>query len=628
MVIHVQYLRAFAVVGVLLFHMGLPIFSSGYFGVDVFFVISGFVITRSLLNERKAEGSISLKNFWGKRVRRLAPALTVVIIFTLVLGLFLYPTFQQFFPVALTAFAGGIAAANVPIAFFSADYFGPESSENALLHLWSLGVEEQFYIFFPLLLVLIFYVGRTRRVDSTKVVFLTMLAVAAVSFGLYLFYEEIRGAVPVGQTLFGFYSPLPRAWEFTVGVLIAILASRQHALLDFFGSKGWLYFGYALIGSSFSLPQNPEAQLSWIVIFPVMGTGLVLMAENLPGESNFRLAALVAKLGDLSYSLYLWHWPLIVAANLLVPGNLAWSVGLGIFSVIPAYITHRFVENPMRFRQGALRAQALSLGRWSLVGVSTAVLTSGALFATVIEPVNNRLALNGELGYQALEDEIDKTHFPCVGFENCWQSKPNGNPQMLIIGRSHGQHLLPGLSEAYPDLVVAFLEQSHPVYTDLEGGEALLSSIVKNSSVEIVVIGEPWLRPGTVNKWEPLHRAVSVLTRNGKRVLIPDGVPSLEVPIAGCKYAPLIGLVARNCEFPSISNNQRHNVVREQLNRIAFRNSDVQIVGTYGLFCDEATCRAGDKAEVWFYDIDHLGVLGSIRAAGGFDLHVGFESNR
>ena len=350
-------LRAVAIVPVVLFHAGVPGFSGGYVGVDVFFVISGFLITGILRHEIDA-GVFTLAGFYERRVRRLLPALFAMMLVTsaVSVGLLLPPDLLDF---GTSVLATVFFASNV-LFWQQSGYFGPAAEEIPLLHTWSLAVEEQFYILYPLFLVLIARRCERRYVPATAVV--TTLAFA---LGLLLVQSDRDAA---------FYLAPPRAWELGFGALLALgvpATPRRQRLRDAAALAGvfaiaWSVFAYSkstrFPGAAALLPCVGTAALLWAGIGGHNVVGRVLSTRPL------------VLVGLVSYSLYLWHWPMLAlgryyAVRPLTPAET--TVALAVASVA-AIVSWRYVERPFRGRSGLWHRRRLFLAALVAAGVFTA----------------------------------------------------------------------------------------------------------------------------------------------------------------------------------------------------------------------------------------------------------------
>lgn len=205
----IQSLRGLAVLLVVLFHAGMPL-PGGFIGVDVFFVISGFVVGKMLLDEIRDTGRLNLKQFFVRRGRRLVPALTIMLLVTLLITAVFFWS-ETYIYVPVVAVAALFSGSNIAIPLLSRDYFDPETKLNPLLHTWSLGVEEQFYLFLPISLALILMVMKRETTDPTRHVqtFLVLAGIFSLALAV-LGSSELRDALPFGQEFLGFYSPATR----------------------------------------------------------------------------------------------------------------------------------------------------------------------------------------------------------------------------------------------------------------------------------------------------------------------------------------------------------------------------------------------------------------------------------
>lgn len=344
----IQGLRALAVLSVVIYHAGLPL-AGGFAGVDVFFVISGFVITAMLIRESARDGRISLLRFYQRRFKRLTPALSVVVVCTVLASVLLLSPFGQQQIAAKTGVGAMFFVANYVIAKGTGGYFDPAASTNPLIHTWSLAVEEQFYFVYPLFFLLLHRFG--RRVLLVGVTCVGVASFAAASL--------LSTAWPLG-----FYSPATRAWEFGVGAAVALLGRQMPRVMgQFIGAIGLvgLIVGFFVLGGA----RWPGV---WTVV-PVAATAMCIYAGAGSSGSTTRILAVrpLVAIGDYSYSLYLWHWPFISLATNWLTGR--WVGPLAaVLSVGPAILSYRYVEE--RFRKRSFTGPR----QWILVVTSTVML--------------------------------------------------------------------------------------------------------------------------------------------------------------------------------------------------------------------------------------------------------------
>ncbi len=369
----IEGLRAVAVVAVVLFHADVPGVGGGFVGVDVFFVISGFLITGLLWREVSTAGTVGLRRFYGARARRLLPASATVGVITAIGSAVLLPPLQ-----AQTVMGDGIASAlyvsNYRFALQGVDYFGGHLPPSPFQHYWSLGVEEQFYLVWPPMIIgTAWLIRRARRrtrahATSSERPYLVVLAlVTAVSFALSLVVTYVVPSV-------AFFSLPTRAWQLAVGGLVALTAGQWRRLPPLAAAiVGWAGVGVILLACTRLSPTTLYPGTA--ALLPVLGAALVIGAGcAAPSQGCGRVLALspMRAIGRVSYSWYLWHWPVLVLAPALLghPLGLAGRLTAALVSSGLAVLTLRFIENPLRFAAPIRRSP---LGSLALGGVATAV---------------------------------------------------------------------------------------------------------------------------------------------------------------------------------------------------------------------------------------------------------------
>jgi peptidoglycan/LPS O-acetylase OafA/YrhL len=370
----IEGLRAIAVLLVVLFHADLAFVPGGFVGVDLFFVISGFVIMSMLLPRLETRGTLQLGWFYSRRLRRLLPALALTITITAMgSALFLSPLGAQQ-ATASTGVAASLFTANIELYRASGGgYFDLPTEANALLHTWSLSVEEQFYLFLPAFLILAWRGTRWLRSHwSAKRVTTALLAGAVViSFVLSLITSFGRGISEPEQ--FAFYASPTRAWEFGAGALLALatpllLRVPQRVAL-FLGLLGALLVTVSAVAIT---PSTPFPGLAALI--PVGGAALLLVAGSVSTHGASAVLGLkpLVWIGGLSYSWYLWHWPIIVWARTVWPSADWVLVAAAAFSLAPAWLAWRYVETPIRFDDRYLGRRIVALAAVCIIVPLTA----------------------------------------------------------------------------------------------------------------------------------------------------------------------------------------------------------------------------------------------------------------
>lgn len=346
----IEGLRAVAILIVVANHAGW--LRGGFVGVDVFFVLSGYLITALLLDDAE-QGSIHFLRFYARRFRRLLPALLVMLVGVTALAVLLFSPMAQV-DQASAAGAASFWASNFHFAFSELDYFGPSARQNLFLHTWSLGVEEQFYLVWPALLSFFLWRKPPLNIDRLK---LAMIGLALASI-----VACIAFTYPTAQL--GFYLMPCRAWQFALGALTLLYFSKGDV------RRSWLAgCGIAMVLSAAVWLDPQVAYPGWRALIPSLGTAAILAA----GPQTF-VARLLAKspmqaIGHVSYSWYLWHWPLLLfGASVFVTNGPAQKLAVVALSLVIAALSYKFIESPIR------RNAALVRKPWKMIVAALAIM--------------------------------------------------------------------------------------------------------------------------------------------------------------------------------------------------------------------------------------------------------------
>lgn len=430
----IQGLRALAVVLIVAFHAGLPV-PGGFVGVDVFFVISGYVITAVLLRELEGTGAIDLVGFYSRRARRLLPALAVVVVAVAITAALVLSPLGSQQRAATTGIATSLFAANVDLLRTRTGYFDAPAETNPLLHTWSLAVEEQLYLAFPVLLWAAWRLARRRvhRLSSRQAMAAVVSVACAGSFGVSVLLTRHS---PRAARL-AYYAMPARAWEFGAGALLAlsvpVLTRLPRKIAVVAGITGIVLVALA---ARLIQPSSDFPGLS--ALLPVAGTALLLIAgmSTTVGVPRLLGMRLFVWLGDVSYGWYLWHWPAIVFTRALWPtANVLALTSAGLLSLLPAWGSYRRVEQPFRVAHSMVGWPAVRMAAVALAVPATACATLllSAQVARSTGPIERRQAqLTPHAGGPACDGPPFGQTVPA-----CTWKAVNGRGQVLLIGDSN-----------------------------------------------------------------------------------------------------------------------------------------------------------------------------------------------
>lgn len=624
-------LRCVAILLVLFYHAFPKAVPGGFIGVDVFFVISGFLITALLLVERDKPVKQVILNFYARRTRRIFPALIVVLLATGVLGYLLLP------PGALQSLGanmvgGSLFSANI-VQFLQSGYFDIDAEKKPLLHLWSLGIEEQFYIFWPLLVIF----AAKRRLNLVS---LTLLLIA-VSFALNL---GRIGRHPTST----FFLPTTRSWELLAGALIAALmeASAMYPALRVWeerldrlaGCVIWdhaalrrsvladvrAFIGVVLIVYATSvLNRHSQFPGGWAAL-PTIGAVLLITSPSAWFNRVVLSSRLFVGIGLISYPLYLWHYPILAYLHIHTIGSVkVWpAAGAVALSVVLAWLTYRFIEPPLRYGHGA---------RFKIAGLGMVMACIGAfgLFVYIGDGLPQRvpekvrvfvtanpgaeIASHWRRGSCLLLPDQDQSNFTddCAGV--------TGRPTALIWGDSYAAAVFAGLSEAaekYGFTLAQYtasacpplLGYDHPERRFCKGINYDVLSRIEKIRPEIVILHSTWKNSDAIIN-AGLKATVSELRRIGiKRIILLGPGPSwmgnsLPDNIVDYYFTSGGQIIPERTKF-RLEGPELQAIMREKAER-----EGVEYVSEWDVFCNGDGCLARigpEPQDIHVFDVGHL----------------------
>lgn len=629
-------LRALAVGSVLLFHAFPSTFSLGYLGVDVFFVLSGYLIS-GLMARALVEGRFSLTTFYANRVRRIFPALILVMAVCLLFGWF-YLLDDELAQLGKHVLGGGAFVANL-LLWRESGYFDEEAVRKPLLHLWSLGVEEQFYIVFPLLFGGLWRLTRRVRLAGALTCLVALLMAASVASA----DETAR-----------FYSPVSRAWELGAGVALAMLDLKRPSTQSLAAAtrRVWLlawWLGCLVLLASLTWRATGGFLHHHPAVLAVLSTCLVVAAGGRLLFTPLSAAPFVS-LGRISYPVYLWHWPLFAFAHIAIgdalsmPGRLA----LLMLALLLGWATTRWVEAPLRFGRRSGVVQGLTGAMLLLMAVGGWLMWQPSALP---RPVDSGQARQFDYGahWQGWLD-CDAVHAnPMLGGCKRLDAGPSVEPgQVVVLGDSHAGHLASGLKASLHGKGVGVdillhagclpvLPRDAPRGRDFECPDQVieqgLKHVQQSDAARVVVLAGYHVSQVTGHR---LHQPVSVseaeqrrrlqawqdgmadmlmrLQAAGKKVVVLQGAPELMADPRNCVKRGWPFSAECRADMPLQAVLMRTRALDDAMSTLRRQFPEVVFFDLRTGLCDAQQCHAAGQGELWYASRDHLTPDGSEQA--------------
>ena len=643
----IQGLRAIAVTSVVIFHFWPSLLPGGFPGVDVFFVVSGFLITGQILRDVTKYGAGAFAaRFWAARIRRIMPAATVVLVFVLIASWFLVPV-SQWFDLGRHVLASAVSLENWMLAAQAVDYGAEGATPTAVQHYWSLSVEEQFYVFWPILLLVGALItrrfGGRGRLGGRGIIGLIM-GVVLVSSLVYSLYITVANPGPA------YFVTPARIWQLAAGGLVALVAVR--------GLRAAPWIGLVLIGVGMVVITVDTPYPGYAALLPTVGTCLVLLGGQTGRFSFDRVAAPrpIQHLGDISYSVYLWHWPLLIFAPLALGRALGTAELLLLLLVVlgASELSYRLVEQP--FRRGSLlrtTSRAWAIGALAVavvVGASVAFSSAGqARVTAATEEFEQETKTPGScFGASSLDHDCANPFAPVTqaaavaGHSDlpiasrkprcsddlgpfstviCEYGDPTGQKTLLLWGNSHaaawsdafdavGKELGMKVIVAARSGCPASMEPPPPnelrdtTAEELAGckqrNEWVVSTLVPQA--DLVVMAD--LRAGYADGSRPLDGYVDAITRvraAGKQVIWLSDVPLTDGVVSRID-GPECLQQRGQCSNP-VSRALVAEVVTAEMEK---RVPDLKTIDVSSRFCDETQCYYAVGGVSVYFDGLHL----------------------
>ncbi|HNJ96570.1 MAG TPA: acyltransferase family protein [Ilumatobacteraceae bacterium] len=621
----IEGLRGIAVLAVALFHLRLASVSGGFVGVDVFFVISGFLITRQL-SVSVESGHAQLPQFWARRLRRLAPLLVLTIAATLATALVVYSPLE-WRRMAEDAGAATMYVPNIVFARRGTQYF--QAAESPFLHLWSLGVEEQFYLIWPTVIAVTAAIARRRRLRVRMCLATVIGATTLLSF-LVALVLTARG------TPWSFFSPISRAWEFGLGALVAVIGADRQLPRHVSVLAGWAG-GLAVVASSLWFDGYTPTP-SWSTLVPTVGTAALLIGPTSSGRWTFARWVSIAplrQLGQVSYAWYLLHWPAIVLAEaaFIEPSDwVRWAAAAG--SLLGAHLITRWVEAPIRRHPTLAQPRVvytLALGASLSLLVTCLGVTTWAdsrlqdpFLAHLAEVRDSRSSAGSA---DCVDDEV------APGLVECVYGDRSSDTTVMLVGDSHAAQWAPAAEAAAQQLhlrlivrsyggcpapqifvrrtgfddastaCLAFRERTFALIGAVKPAAVVVGGADFTSRLLNAPSGSPLTQKEAVDAFEAaLADLVAIVRDTGGEVGLVLDNPTQETDPLECLAR---GSTVAHCSVSSAKALSKSGAFLDATRRVAAAKS-LPLFDSFDLVCDDRVCPVAIGDLVVYSDLGHL----------------------
>ena len=650
----IEGLRAVAVIAVVAFHASVPGLTGGFVGVDVFFVISGYLITGQLMRELGSTGRIRLFGFYARRAKRLLPSATVVLAAILIATALLEPLLGVYHT-AQDLLAAALYTTNWHFIGLGTDYLAQATTDSPVLHFWSLAVEEQFYLVWPLLLIAAAHIARRRAGRATRVFAITVGAISALSLiaGVLLTSSDPKLAYMATQT---------RAWEFGVGAVVAIIAqwlsvqgvtrlgSVTGMLLGWAGLAAILY---SVFGFDSTTPFPGVAAL-----VPTVGTAAVIAGGLIVGSGRAKVGSAlslrpVRYIGRVSYAWYLWHWPLLVLVEVKA-GTLSWQMRslLMVAALLLAMATLHLIEIPIsRWRVVAKQAgPAFAVGLLCMVTITGLVLAVGGNAVNALGSAGTQVsasvlraafgadtgATSGAVTPSALDASKDVPTPPGCLFDHevgkvaACSIGPVGGLPVVLFGDSHAHEWLPAIEPMAASRgwrLTVFAKSGCPVpdiaprkdgsrFSEPECAtwrQASIDMITQQIRPALIIVGSlDTYIPDSGEMLTAWNSSLDKLRKAGVPIAYLRDTPTPEKDVPTCISSALDNWA--KCAFTP------RNISEPVIQQALIGNEDkVTVIDMYKFFCSSTVCPAVKNGVLLYRDDSHISATAAKALAPEFE---------
>lgn len=625
----IEGLRAVAILLVVACHAKVPWLAGGFIGVDVFYVLSGYLITGLLVQEIRTTGELRFANFYGRRLRRLLPALLLMLAVSCLMGwLLLAPSGQP--EQASAAASAALWLSNFHFAFSNMGYFAPGPETNLFLHTWSLGVEEQFYLVWPLLMVLAMgaWEGAKRPPDARRLKWL-FGGIFAISFALSLYWTQHSPHM-------AFYMMPSRAWQFALGALVFLLVGSPGWQPDarmpgqrWLPFAGWLGLA-AILLAAFTI-NGGMPYPGFVALLPTLGAALVIAAGghgNNSGAGRILSLRPMQAIGRVSYSWYLWHWPVMLLGAELLDIENGWNrLALVILSFVLAALSYRFFETPIRHNRKLLAKPRLAV----FVALAIMIL-AGSMALRWHSAAFARLASR-----EQLPSELAHTDAPAIYSMDCDEWYHSARVRICAFGNMHATHTAVAFGDSvalqwFPAYVRLFdkpgwrllvITKSScpmvnvPIFYPRIGREYTECAQWRHDAVreiaaekpDVLILGSTFTYAYTEEQWiEGTRQLLESLAGHVRRIYLMRSTPTLPFDGPSCveprSWLYRVLSSASRCTFPAYT--PHSNEVFRWLRTAAAPFPNVHLVDMTLSVCPGGTCHAELDGKIVFRDNQHM----------------------
>lgn len=629
---HIDGLRAIAVLSVLVFHLDKSWLPGGFVGVDIFFVISGYLIT-SILTREIDQKRFSLKHFYTRRIKRILPVYFTVAASSLITGIIILAP-SELIKVAESLLASVVFLSNYYF-YFNVGYFGGQADLMPLIHMWSLAVEEQFYIFWPIVLMILAAIA--SPLWRTVVIWAIFLTSFIISLMLSSSHPD-----------FSYYAIMTRTYELMVGALFAIYMERAKAL-----PKVSVWMAFATLILSVIFIRQSMAFPGWIALLPCVATGtLIVKGQESRGVSRFLSAPFMVWVGLLSYSLYMWHWPVIsFMRHYFIELEMQHILFAIVVTFALSMISRHLIEKPMMVSSASFKRSFLLvyiLPATILVSVSWFIISNDGVYSRYSNDEQTLLRTSEAVGHHCARSlPYDKPNPDCL----IGEEKTEPKAKVLLWGDSHANHFFNTAKVASTSMPVTFELVSFAGCPSIRGvfrvnraysvkcyehNEAVWEKLVKNGDFDAIVLASNWANYPRGNNLGD-NEDMSVSTENSSRAFfsnmsnmisdmallekpffIIDSVPNFPFNPARCNINRKLLGQNRDCNLEESEYKQGKAEFTTFIMQEVNDKRNVHFVSLDDALCEKGVCLSAKDGKALYSDSNHLSEYGSKYVASEF----------